>query len=267
MATLDFQKCSADERVAVFMSPSGGATVGITNIHEPLAVELNNTGGTSTMLNISASLSWNDFDYGFQASETLNEPSFADSATFEEFGQYNAGEGSMSFFLPAAWDDNSNLHSLVYDMTAQPDTTVDVAIRLDGDVKTTVAAANGDLVYTFRSKTDGETNPFTPGESKRRTVSFYTTGEFATGRVVVGDHAITAIAPGTFGAGDKGRIRARQQSRDTTNYLTWSTSDVDVIDVYPGGYFVVTGAALDTATVTITDPGTGDTQTVSVTVS
>ena len=39
--------------------------------------------------------------------------------------------------------------------------------------------------------------------------------------------------------------------------------DVDL----KGGFYTVTGSASDTATVTITDPWTGDQDTVSVTVS
>lgn len=262
---IDFEKLPSDEHLTFYVGPTATGVLGITDVGEPLADELNNTGGTSGMLNASVSVSWNDWSFGLDASETLSEPSLADASTYEEFGQSNFG-GSVSFWMPLEYDDNSNQHSLVYDLTDIPLTRLDAATRLDGEVKTSVPAANGDFVSAFRVQTNGEVNPFTPGESKRRTVSFLPKSEFSN-FVVVGDHAITAIEPASFGAGTKGRIRASQQGRDTTNYLRFTTDDASVIQVYPGGAYKVTGVAEATATVTVTDPETGDNDTVAVTVS
>lgn len=264
---IDFKKLPADKNVTVWLGPSGGSTLGITSTHEPLAAELNNTGGTSAMIPASQSISWNDFEFGTQASETLNEPSLADAATYEEFGQSNYG-GTMSFYYPAAYDDNSNMHSLIYDLTEEPGVLLDVAVRIDGDTNTSVPAAEGDFVSVFRSEGDAEANPFTPGESKRRTVSFIQKSDFAH-FTVVGDHAITAIAPATtpWAVGRKGRIRASQQDRDVTNSLTFTSSDATVVKVYPGGFYEIVGEDEDTATITIRDTYTGDVQTVTVTVT
>lgn len=262
---LPFEKLFSNKNMTVWMGPTASGALGITDVGEPLADELNNTGGTSGMVNISQSISWNDYSFGMEASETLNEPSIADASTAEEFGQSNFG-GSMSFYYARAYDDNSNLHSVTYDLTDVPWTALDVATRLDGEVNYTVPAANGDFVSDFRVQTDGEVNPFTPGESKRRTVSFLPKSDFGA-FVVVGDHAVTGLPPATFAAGDKGRIRASQQGRDTTNYLIFTTDDASVIEVSPGGAFEVTGVATDTAAVTITDPVTGDNDVVAVTVS
>jgi len=88
--SLDYQKMPANEVAALFAGPTGAAT-GITDVGEPLADELNNTGGTSGVLNISPATSFNDFGFGTQASETTNEPSLSDASTFEEFGQSNFG--------------------------------------------------------------------------------------------------------------------------------------------------------------------------------
>ena len=259
---IDFQKTPSDQRVSVWIGPTSGAT-GITEIAAPEAGELNNTGGASMMLPAHQSISWNDFDFGTQASETNNEPSLADIANYEEFGASNFG-GSMSFYYPAEYDDNSNMHSQIYDLTDQPGVLLDVAVRIDGDVQTSEPAEDGDFVSAYRVSGESETNPFTPGESKRRTVGFTKRGEFAP-LTVVGDHEITILAPGSFGPSDKGRIRATQQGRDVTNRLTWTTTNGDVINVYPGGFFEVTGEG--TATVTATDPGTGDSETAQVSVS
>lgn len=264
---LPFTKLPADNRIGVFLGPSGGSTLGITNVDEPLTAELNNTGGTSGIVNASPAISWNDWDFGTAASEILNEPSFADSATYEEFGQNNYG-GGISFYYPLEYDDNSNLISVVYDLTDIPGTINDIAVRIDGDIASTAAAADGQFVSVYRAQGEGEANPFTPGESKRRTVNYIQKSDFSH-MTVVGDHAITAIEPATtpWEAGTSGRIRASQQGRDTTNRLRFSTSDSSVIEVYPGGFYIITGTAADTATVTVLDPDTGDSDTVSVIVT
>jgi len=263
---IDFKKLPADKNVTVWLGPSGGTTLGITDTHEPLAAELNNTGGTSGMQPASQSISWNDFDFGTQASETLNEPSLADAATYEEFGQSNYG-GTMSFYYPAQYDDDSNLHSVIYDLTDEPGVLLDTAIRIDGDTNTSVPAADGDFVLAYRTQGEAEANPFTPGESKRRTVTFLQKSDFAH-FTVVGDHAITAIPPAStpWLSGRKGRVRASQQDRDVTNSLEFRSSDAAIVKVYPGGFYeVTTGAAGRSATITITDPYTGDQATVTVT--
>lgn len=266
IATLDYTKLPADKRQSVWIGPSGGTTLGITDVAEPLAAEINNTGGTSGVLPASQSISWNDYGFGTQASEVLNEPSLADSASYEEFGQANYG-GDMSFYYPGEYDDNSNLHSLIYDLTDIPGERQDIAVRVDGDVETTQPAMDGDFVSVYRVQGVAEANPFTPGESKRRTVTFWNKSDFSH-FTVVGSHAITALVPATtpWAVGTKGRIRASQGGRDTTNRLLFSTSNAATIQVYPGGFYEVLGAADATATITITDPETDDTQTVSVVV-
>lgn len=255
---IDYTKAPADQRVTVALGPTSGAT-GVQEVAAPTEAELNNTTGSGVQP-ASQSISWNDFDFGVQASETLNEPSLADSATYEEFGANNFG-GGVSFYYPANYDDNSNMHSVIYDLTDQPGARLDAIMRIDGDTETTVPFADGDFVSVFRTRGDSEANPFTPGESKRRTVGFSQAGEFAY-MTVVGDHDITAIEPGSYEEGDTGRIRASIQGRDVTNSLEFTTSDGDVISVHSGGVYEVTGEG--TATVTITDPRTGDSTTVAV---
>lgn len=263
---IDFEKLPADKRITVHLGPSGGSTLGITDVDEPLADEINNVGGASGMQPASQSISWNDYSFGTEASEVLNEPSLADAASYEEFGQSNYG-GEMSFYYPEEYDDDSNLHSVIYDLTDIPGERQDVTVRVDGDVETTADSEDGDFVSVYRVQGVAEANPFTPGESKRRTVTFWNKSDFSH-FTVVGDHAITAIPPAVdpWEEGAVGRIRASQQGRDTTNRLRFTTDDPDVIQVYPGGFYQITGSNTDEAVVTITDPGTNDTQTVAVTV-
>lgn len=262
----DYDKAPSDKNVTVHLGPSGGTTLGITNVNVPDAAEINNTGGTSGMQPASQSISWNDFDFGTQASEVQNEPSLADAASYEEFGQSNYG-GNISFYYPAAYDDNSNLHSVIYDLTDIPGEKNDITLRIDGDTNTTVPSANGDFVSVYRVQGEAEQNPFTPGESKRRTVNFIPKSEFSH-LTVVGPHTITAVPPATtpWASGKKARLRASQGGRDRTNAMTFTTSDASVAEVYPGGFYkVTTGAAGRTATITITDAGAGTSVTQTVT--
>lgn len=263
MATLDYTKLPADRRTSVWISPTGaGTTLGVTDVAEPTADEINNTGGTSGVIPASRSISWNDWGFGTEASEVTNEPSLADSASYEEFGQENYG-GDISFYYPEEYDDNSNLHSLIYDLTDIPGERQDIAIRVDGDLTIDDPVADGDFISVYRVQGVAEANPFTAGESKRRTVTFWNKSDFSH-FTVVGPHTITAIAPTEFPAGSKGRIRASQGGRDRTNALSFTTSNASRIDVQDGGFYSVPAGATGTATVTITDPGTGDSTTVAV---
>lgn len=260
---LDFKKLQSTPHVTVWGGPTSAAT-GVQDVAEPTAAEIN--GGASAMLNWSPSISWNDYGFGQQASETLNDPSFADESTFEEFGAKNYG-GEISFYYPKEYDDNSNNHSLVYDQTDQPRTLLDVVVRLDGEKRTTVPAADGDIVHVFRTITDAEANVLTQPDAFRRTVGFLNQGE-AEFYTIVGAHTITTVLPSDpWVAGTKARIQGVVQDRDYTNALSFMSSDPEVVLVYPGGFYEVVGTAGDTATITVRDEAAGTSATVSVTVA
>lgn len=263
---LDFEKTPANKNVTYFIGPTATGVLGITDVYNPLADELNNTGGTSGMLNGTEAVSWNDWGFGTQASETLNEPSMADASTSEEFGQSNYG-GTASYYFPKVYHDTGNLASNVYDLVAAPGSRQDKALRIDGEVSSSAPATDGDLVSVYRVQSEADARPFTPGESKRYTKSFLQKSEFSH-LVVVGDKTITPLPSATedVTAGASGRFRASQQGRDVTNYLEVSSDNPDVITVQKGGVYTVTGAAAETANVTFTDPGTGDTAVIAVTV-
>src|SRR5690625_1165628 len=113
---LDFVKLPSDKRIAVWGGPSGGSS-GIQDVDVPTEAELNNDGGASGMIPFSQSLSWSDTELpGMRESESTNEPSLADDAGYEEFGPSNY-DATLSMFRPRKYDDPSNPHSLVYDLT------------------------------------------------------------------------------------------------------------------------------------------------------
>lgn len=263
VAAPDYKRLKSDRHVTVWGGPTGTGAIGITDTATPEAAEINNTGGASLMLNWSPSISWNDFDFGAQESETLNDPSFADSSTYTEFGAKNYG-GGISFYKPAKWDDNSNNHSLVYDQTDTMWDPMDVVMRIDGEKTVTTAAANGDFVHVFRTKIDGDQNVWGQPDAHRRTVGFLSQGdaEFYT---LVGPHTITATAPTGLEAGDRGRLQAVVQDRDYSGALLYTSSDTSVIQIGRGGHYRAVGAG--TASVLIEDEAAGTSTTVSITVS
>lgn len=255
---IDFQKTPADKRLTLVLGP--GDPLGIVNVAVPTANELNNVAGVSGLIPASQSVSWNDFDLGFQESDTANEPSLADEADYEEFTTTNYG-GALSMYLPTEYDDDSSRHSVLYDLTDVPGAQVTAALRIDGDVRVGTPFANGDFVHVMELKTTSETNPFNPGESTRRTVGLTSAGDFAH-YTIVGPHTLTAIAPSSFAVGDKGRIRVTVQSRDYTNALVFKTSNANVVDVQPGGFYEIVGAG--SATITIEDVEAGTSTTVAI---
>lgn len=259
----DYLRLRSNKNVTVWAGPSGTGAVGITNAATPETAEINNTGGASLMLNQSVSISWNDSDFGIQESETLNDPSYADAATFTEFGAKNYS-GSYSYYLPNRFDDNSNNHKLVWDQTKTPRTRMDIVQRIDGETNTTVPAADGDFVSVFRVQTDSDANVWAQPDAHRRTVGFLSRGsaEFWT---IVGAHTITATAPTGLTAGSTGRIQAVVGGRDYSSALSFTSSDPAVLLTARGGQFRAVAAG--TATVTIRDEAAGTSTTVEVTVA
>lgn len=257
---VDYKRLRANADASVvtpWIGPSGAtSTLGVEEVGEPTAAELNNTGDVSGLVMAAKAISWDDWDFGTSASETNSQPSMADVSTYEEFGQYNFG-GGISFFQPLENDDPSNVMSVVKDLT-KVDLDQDIVTRIDGDKPVTQAAANGDYVSVYRTTSVAVANPFTPGESKRRTVTFSSAEDFAY-YTVVGPHVLTAVETGnTYAVGEKRRIRIEVQGRDFTNSdaLRWSSSDAGVIDIYPGGFYEIVGAGTATVTVEDTEAGT-----------
>lgn len=257
----DYKRLISDRHLGVWYAPTSGVT-GVQDPGEPDQAEIR------AMQNAAPSISWNDWDFGMQESETTNDPSLADDSTYEDYGQINYG-GSVSHYYPQDYDDNSNNHSLVYDMIDQPRTAIDVVTRLDGAKNNvTDLPSDGDFVSVFRTMTDSWEDSDQGADAIRYTTGFLSQGVVAVD-TVVGTHTLTAIPPASdpWDAGNKARLRVSVQDRDYTNALEFSSDDPEVVQVYPGGFYEVTGSASDTADITISDKAAGTTTTVSVTVT
>lgn len=261
LSTPDYKRLNSDKHLRVDLAPTGTAT-GIQNIFAPTVVEC------GKFQPASVSISWNDYDFGIQESEKTSDPSLADESTYEDFGQRNYG-GGMSFYMPKRYDDNSNNHSLVYDLTDGLNNYLDVLTRLDGAKNNvTQPIADGDFVSVYRTITTSDVDSDTGADAIRRTVGFASQGAVAV-CTIVGTHTITAVPPtaAPWTAGKKARLRATVQDRDYTNALSFRSSDSKVVDIYPGGFYEVTGTTGGTATITIEDEGAGTSVTVEVTVA
>lgn len=253
---LDFEKLPADQHVSVWIGPANA----IANVAQPTANEIN------AMAQASQSISWNDWDFGMQASESTNEPSLADVSNYSDFGAVNYG-GSMSLYYPKNYDDPSNPHSNLYDLTDTPGTRIFIAVRIDGEKKTSTPAADGDYISVYLAQTDSETNSLTGADALRRTIGLLQQSVFAH-NTVVGSHVLTPTpATVTATVGEVGRLSVTVQGRAYTNACSYLTSDPAVVLVSPGGVWSAVGAG--TATVTVYEAGNPDATdgTVTFTVS
>ena len=251
---LDYTKLPAAQHITVAIGPANA----IANPGMPTAAELN------AMQPASQSISWNDYDFGMQASEQTSDPSLADVANFQEFGAVSYG-GSMSFYYPKDYDDPSNPHSLLYDLTDKPWTKVYIAVRIDGDTPTSEPFADGDIVSVYLAQTDGEVNSLQGADALRRTVNFLQQSVFAF-ETIVGPHPLVATPTTVSGtAGTAGRITVTAGGREYTSALRFRAANPAIVDVQPGGFYKLVGTG--STTITVTDEDANTTTSVSVTVA
>ena len=233
-----------------------GLANSFANYKNPTAAEIN------AMLDISDSISWNDFSFGLQASNTLDDPAITAIGKVSSRGASQFG-GTMSFYYPGAFGDVSNDYANTYDALDRPRTVGFVVVRVDGEERATVAQ-NGDLVQVFKVMTDGYAESITGEDAFRYTVTFLSQGDLAV-RTVVGGGTVVTPATLAIAAGAKSKLTATVGGRNYTNGVKWTTSDATKATVSTAG--VVTGVAAGSATITATYVASGATDTTAVTVS
>lgn len=253
--TLDYTKLTSNGHVTVLWAAPGS----FANWKSPTATELN------AALNLSSAISWNDFGFGVQASNTQNDPSLADMGNRTDRGAAQYG-GAISFYYPGAFDDDTNAYSLAFDAVAVPRTSGYIVVRIDGNKPTTQAFAAGDLVHVMEVMTDGQANVITGEEAFRYTVTMLQQGALEV-YTVVRSTSVTVVTPSTLtvAVGASSRLSATANGREYTNGVKWTTSDATKATVSAAG--VVTGVASGSATITATFVQTGATDTTAVTVS
>jgi hypothetical protein len=226
------------------------------NFAAPTAAEIN------ACLDISDSISWNDFGFALDASNTIDDPAITAIGKVSDRGAAQFG-GAISFYYPGAFGDSSNKYSLTYDALDQPRTSGYLVIRIDGENHATTAS-NGELVHVFKVMTDGYAETIVGEEAFRYTITFLPQGDLAV-RTVVGGTTPVTPATLTVATGAKAALSATVGGRVYTNGVKWTTSAPAKATVSSAG--IVTGVAAGSATITATYLATGNTDTTSVTVS
>jgi hypothetical protein len=254
MVSLDYQKLPTNPYIAWTWVPAGG----ITDIEDAVITELN------AGVNASNAISVDGTDFGTQSSNTSNDPSFGDASNVQTRGAAQYG-GSVSMYYPKNYDDSSNELSVVYDALDHPRTPGFWAVRIDGDTRNSAAYAAGQYVSQYEVISDGEANELGGEEAQKRTVNFLSRGNLAV-YTVTRSGAAALVVPATLTPtpGATGRIEATLNGRYFGG-VEWSSSDPDVIEVAPGGFYRVTGVDTDTATITATHNGLSGSVSVTVT--
>ena len=218
----------------------------------PTAAEIN------ACLDVSDSISWNDFDFGLQASNTIDDPAITAIGKVSDRGAAQFG-GGVSFYYPGAFGDASNDYANTYDAMDQPRTAGFLVIRIDGDNVGSTTAANGDLVSVYKVMTDAYSEVITGEEAFRYTISFLSQGDLAV-RAYVGatDVQIIEGLGAIMAAGDVLPLHAYiNEDRHYTNGMKWTSSNPAAASVSTAGV-VTCHATTPTVTITATYEATGD---------
>lgn len=235
------------------------------NPGKPTPAEVN--GG----LNITDDISWNDFDFGFSASTTTNDPSLKAKSNVSDRGAMQYG-GSISLYLPADLSDMGNTHAVAYAALSVPRTEGYITIQVDGELSETdtpvypgglvQTAASGDLIDVFKVMTAGYSHAITGEEAFRETISLMPQGE-AFANAIVATTLTVEITPATvtLADGEHEVLEATVNGRRYTRGCRWTSSDSSVVSVSQNG--VLTRHKPGSATITATYEGASDTATVS----
>jgi len=220
-------------------------------------------------------ISWNDFGFGVEASNTINDPAISAKSNVSDRGSMQYG-GSLSFYYPRDFADASNEYKLAYDAMKVPRTVGFITMSVDGELSETSTptytggatrtAAVGDFISVFKVQTAGYAESITGEEAFRYTISFLPQGEAAV-YTVVGTTSVVEITPATLSLapGAKSALTATVDGRKYTRGLRWSSSNPAVARVSQNG--IVTAVSAGSATITGTFEAAGTTDTTAVTVA
>lgn len=243
-----------------------GPANAFANWKSPTAAEIN------ACVDISDAISWNDFDFGVQASNQNDDPAITAKTNVQTRGANQYG-GGMSFYYPKVFGDASNKFSTVFETLKTPGTYGYLVVRVDGEELATTAStasnpgtnANAnDLVNVYAVITDSYTDEITGETAFRYTVDFLPNGQMEAYTVVRSAAATVAVTPATatVAVGAKAALTATVNTRDYTRGVVWTSSAPGAVQVSPNG--VVTRTASGAATITATFAATGATATAAI---
>lgn len=218
-------------------------------------------------LNITDSISWNDFDFGISSSNTTNDPSLRAKSNVSDRGAMQYG-GGISIYIPKDRLDLSNDHAVAYAALSKPRTNGYLTIQVDGELSDNntptypgglvQTAANGDYVDVFKVMTAGYAHAITGEEAFRETITFLPQGE-AFANTLVASALTVVITPSaeTMITGDVLPLKATVNGRPFTYGVRWTSSNPTAVSVSQNG--VATRVATGAATITATFEGVSDT--------
>lgn len=224
------------------------------NWEAPTATEIN------ASLDISDAISWNDFDFGLQASNTIDDPAITAIGKVSDRGATQYG-GGISLYYPRSFDDAGSIYSQAYDALDQPRTVGYLVIRIDGE-ESSKLAETGDLVHVAKVMTDGYAESITGEEAFRYTVNFLSQGDIAVRTVVGGGTVVISASDVVLASGASARVTATVGGRNMTNGLKWTSANPAIAVVSNAG--VITSVNGGSTTITATYEATGATDTVTV---
>lgn len=220
---------------------------------------------------ITDDISWNDYDYGFKASNTNNDPSLAAKSNVADRGAMQYG-GSISLYLPADYDDVSNSHAVAYAALATPRTIGYLSVQIDGELSENntptysgglvQTAAAGDLIHVMKVETGGYSHAITGEEAFRETISLLPQGIAYPNTVVAVTNVVVVLpATATVTIGSTQALTATVNGRPYTRGIRWTTSDASKVTVSQNG--IATRIASGSTTITGTFLGVVDTAVLS----
>lgn len=222
---------------------------------------------------ITDDISWNDYGFGVEASNTTNDPSLAAKSNVTDRGAMQYG-GAISLYLPGDASDASNHHKVTYDLLAAPRTRGWLTVQIDGELSENntptyagglvQAAADGDLIDIYKVMTAGYAHAITGEEAFRETITFLPQGEAYINAVVSAAAPTIVVAPATASptAGDIVAVTATVNGRHFTRGVRWTSSDVTKATVSQNG--IVTAVAAGSATITATYLGATGTSVLTI---
>jgi hypothetical protein len=236
----------------------------------PTTAELN------AALDIADAVSWNDFDFGIQASTQTADPSLRAKGNVQDRGSAQFG-GGISFYFPGRRNDDSNLYSLVEEAIHGQRIVGYIIMSWDGDIGAvtptypggaTFQFADGDWGHVFKVMTDGEARAITGEEAFRYTQTFLSQGDFQAFFVAHTGPVVVEITPATAtvsAATPHALLTATVQGRNFTRGVRWSSSNPAAVVVSANG--VATRVGAGEAVITALHEPSGATDTATITAS
>lgn len=227
-------------------------------------------------LDISDAVSWNDKDFGVQASNTTEDPAITAKGRTTTRGASQYG-GGLSMYYPFDRSDSTSLYVQAENALGAPGTRGYIIVRVDGlelsAASGTAAhpgttAEAGDFVNVFKVETAGYAQAITGEEAFRYTVTFLSKGfvkTFAVVRASATPDAPVITGDATAGVGDFVILNGTLVGREYTRGLRWSVDNPALGTVSRNG--IVSALGTGTLTVTATDEATGESETHEIVIS